>query len=88
MSRRIAKSLVLCSAVATAMMLTACGAKQEDVTLNIGFQKYGVLPIVKAQGSLEDALKAQGVTVKWVEFPAGTITRRFKCGQRSIWRSG
>ncbi len=71
MSRRIAKSLVLCSAVATAMMLTACGAKQEDVTLNIGFQKYGVLPIVKAQGSLEDALKAQGVTVKWVEFPAG-----------------
>ena len=71
MSRRIAKSLVLGSAVATAMMLSACGSKQEDVTLNIGFQKYGVLPIVKAQGSLEEALKAQGVTVKWVEFPAG-----------------
>ena len=71
MSRRIAKSLVLGSAVATAMMLSACGSKQEDVTLNIGFQKYGVLPIVKAQGSLEEALKAQGVKVKWVEFPAG-----------------
>jgi sulfonate transport system substrate-binding protein len=71
MSRRIAKSLVLGSAVATAMMLSACGSQSEDLTLNIGFQKYGVLPIVKAQGSLEEALKAQGVTVKWVEFPAG-----------------
>lgn len=71
MSRRIAKSLVLSSAVATAMMLSACGSQQDDVTLNIGFQKYGVLPIVKAQGVLEDALKAQGVQVKWVEFPAG-----------------
>ena len=71
MSRRIAKSLVLCSAVATAMMFTACSSQPDDVTLNIGFQKYGVLPIVKAQGSLEEALKAQGVKVKWVEFPAG-----------------
>ena len=66
------KSLVLSSAIATAMLLSGCGAKQEHtITLNIGFQKYGVLPIVKAQGSLEQALKAQGVAVKWVEFPAG-----------------
>lgn len=71
MSRRIAKSLVLCSAVATVMMLSACGSQPQNVTLNIGFQKYGILPIVKAQGALEEALKAQGVTVKWVEFPAG-----------------
>ena len=66
------KSLVLSSAIATAMLLSGCVAKQEHtITLNIGFQKYGVLPIVKAQGSLEQALKAQGVAVKWVEFPAG-----------------
>ncbi len=37
----------------------------------IGFQKYGLLPIVKARGELEKALKPQGVTVKWIEFPAG-----------------
>lgn len=71
MSRRFAKSLVLSAAVATAMMLSACSQPQEAVTLNIGFQKYGILPIVKAQGALEAALKAQGVEVKWVEFPAG-----------------
>ncbi|EXB23772.1 ABC transporter, substrate-binding, aliphatic sulfonates family protein [Acinetobacter baumannii 1437282] len=45
--------------------------KQETTTLNIGFQKYGILPIVKAKGELEKTLAAQGVQVKWVEFPAG-----------------
>lgn len=65
------KTLVL-SSVAAAMMLSGCGKKEaETVTLNIGFQKYGVLPIVKERGTLETALKAQGVNVKWVEFPAG-----------------
>lgn len=45
--------------------------KQETTTLNIGFQKYGILPIVKANGELEKTLAAQGIQVKWVEFPAG-----------------
>ena len=67
-----AKTLVLSSAVAGAMMLSGCGKKEaENVTLNIGFQKYGLLPILKERGSLEAALKDQGVAVKWVEFPAG-----------------
>ncbi len=67
-----AKTLVLSSAVAGAMMLSGCGKKEaENVTLNIGFQKYGLLPILKERGSLEAALKNQGVAVKWVEFPAG-----------------
>ena len=41
------------------------------MTLNIGFQKYGVLPILKERGTLETSLKEKGVNVKWVEFPAG-----------------
>ncbi|ENU81647.1 hypothetical protein F975_00256 [Acinetobacter sp. ANC 3789] len=45
--------------------------KTELKTLSIGFQKYGLLPIVKARGDLEKTLQAQGVQVKWVEFPAG-----------------
>lgn len=40
-------------------------------TLNIGFQKYGTLPVLKARGTLEQALKSEGVNVRWVEFPAG-----------------
>ena len=66
------KTSVLSAAVVGAMMLSGCGKKEaETVTLNIGFQKYGILPIVKERGTLETALKAQNVQVKWVEFPAG-----------------
>ena len=53
------------------MMLSGCDKKQEAVILNIGFQKYGVLPILKERGTLETSLKEQGVNVKWVEFQAG-----------------
>lgn len=65
------KTAVLSAAVAGVMMLSGCGKNQEAVTLNIGFQKYGVLPILKERGTLETSLKEQGVNVKWVEFPAG-----------------
>lgn len=66
------KTAVFSAVVMGAVAFSGCGQKQaETVTLNIGFQKYGVLPIVKARGTLETALKDQGVNVKWVEFPAG-----------------
>lgn len=67
------KSLALSAATVAVMMLTGCSKDQaqETITLNIGFQKYGILPIVKERGNLEKALEAQGVQVKWVEFPAG-----------------
>lgn len=44
---------------------------KSNTTLNIGFQKYGTLPVLKARGTLEQALKSEGVQVRWVEFPAG-----------------
>ncbi|WP_180059735.1 sulfonate ABC transporter substrate-binding protein [Acinetobacter sp. YH12128] len=67
------KTFVLSTAVVGAMMMSGCGKKEadENVTLNIGFQKYGLLPILKERGTLETALKSQGVNIKWVEFPAG-----------------
>jgi len=66
------KKITLVSvSLATIMMLTGCSKPQETTTLNIGFQKYGVLPIIKARGDLDKALKEKGVNVKWVEFPAG-----------------
>jgi len=67
----LAKTAVLSAAIAGVMMLSACSKQEQDVTLNIGFQKYGVLPILKERGNLETALKAQNINVKWVEFPAG-----------------
>lgn len=67
----IAKTAALSTAIAGVMLLSGCSKKEENVTLNIGFQKYGVLPILKERGTLETVLKQQGVNVKWVEFPAG-----------------
>jgi len=67
----IAKTAALSTAIAGVMLLSGCSKKEESVTLNIGFQKYGVLPILKERGTLETVLKEQGVNVKWVEFPAG-----------------
>ena len=36
-----------------------------------GFQKYGTLTVLKAKGDLDKRLSAQGIAVKWTEFPAG-----------------
>ncbi|MDQ7983599.1 sulfonate ABC transporter substrate-binding protein [Pseudomonas sp. G34] len=40
-------------------------------TLRIGYQKYGTLVLLKANGALEKRLAAKGVDVKWTEFPGG-----------------
>lgn len=77
--RSWATSTLIAASLASVMGVAGCAkkpeqqetTKQETTTLNIGFQKYGILPILKAKGELEKNLAAQGVTVKWVEFPAG-----------------
>ena len=78
-NRSWATSTIIAATIAGVMGVAGCAkkpeqqqsTKQENTTLNIGFQKYGILPIVKAKGELEKNLAAQGVHVKWVEFPAG-----------------
>lgn len=78
-NRSWATSTLIAASLTSLMGVTGCAkkpeqqgtTKQETTTLNIGFQKYGILPIVKAKGELEKTLAAQGVQVKWVEFPAG-----------------
>jgi sulfonate transport system substrate-binding protein len=44
---------------------------QTKEPLRIGYQKYGTLTLLKARGTLEKRLAAQGIEVKWTEFPAG-----------------
>ncbi|MBV8679043.1 MAG: sulfonate ABC transporter substrate-binding protein [Aquitalea sp.] len=51
------------------MSLTAHAAGSD--TLNIGYQKYGTLVLLKAQGTLEKKLAPLGVKVRWAEFPGG-----------------
>jgi len=56
---------------ALALSLSAPAIAQEKGTLRIGFQKYGTLTLLKARGTLDKRLAAQGIAVKWTEFPAG-----------------
>ncbi|MFB9327885.1 sulfonate ABC transporter substrate-binding protein [Paenibacillus aurantiacus] len=45
------------------------GGKTKEV--HIGYQKYGTMNIVKAKGTLDERLKAEGYSVSWTEFPGG-----------------
>jgi aliphatic sulfonates family ABC transporter substrate-binding protein len=39
--------------------------------VRVGYQRYGLLPLVKASGALERAFEAEGVAVEWREFAGG-----------------
>jgi sulfonate transport system substrate-binding protein len=64
---------ILFAAVAGALTLSLPSSvnAQEKSVLRIGYQKYGTLTILKARGSLDKRLAAQGIEVQWREFPAG-----------------
>jgi len=53
--------------------LAAVPARAADsgTRLRVGFQKYGNFVVLKARGTLEKRLASRGVTVQWLEFPAG-----------------
>ncbi len=68
----IARRSALALAVAAVTALATGGlARAEDGVVRIGFQKYGTLVLLKGKGALEEKLAPLGVTVKWIEFPAG-----------------
>lgn len=68
----IARRSALALAVAAVTALATGGlASAEDGVVRIGFQKYGTLVLLKGKGALEEKLAPLGVTVKWIEFPAG-----------------
>lgn len=49
----------------------ANGGQEPAKVLRIGYQKSGLLAVLKAQGSLDEKLKPLGYSIKWFEFPAG-----------------
>ncbi|WP_082508675.1 sulfonate ABC transporter substrate-binding protein [Burkholderia sp. Leaf177] len=50
---------------------TPARAEGSEKVFRIGYQKYGNFVVLKARGTLDKRLAAQGVTVQWLEFPAG-----------------
>ena len=62
------------------LVLGGCGDKKasenassskEEQVINIGYQKFGTLNILKSTSNLDKRLEEEGYTVKWVEFPGG-----------------
>jgi sulfonate transport system substrate-binding protein len=60
------------ASAAAGLVPTAGRAQTSPVSeLRIGYQKNGVLLVAKQQQLLEKRFAAQGITVKWAEFPFG-----------------
>lgn len=58
--------------LATGLAAAALPARAvEGGTFRIGYQKNGILVVAKQQGTIEQALKPLGVTVRWTEFSFG-----------------
>lgn len=51
----------------------AAGSPEQtkDLTVRIGYQKYGTINILKADGALDKKLAEQGIKIEWTEFPGG-----------------
>jgi sulfonate transport system substrate-binding protein len=49
----------------------ALPARAQSQKLRIGVQKYGTLIVLEVSGALEKRLTPTGVSVEWIEFPAG-----------------
>lgn len=66
------KALGIALGLSVISLSTAVHAEYNPKLLRIGFQKSAsLLTLLKVQGSVEKRLSAQGLEVKWVEFPAG-----------------
>ncbi len=59
-------------AVATLCLIAfAHGESNQPSAVRVGYQKYGTLNVVKAEGSFEKSLTNKGVKVTWILFTAG-----------------
>lgn len=50
---------------------TTSTVKTKGITLRIGYQKYGTINILKADGGLDKKLAEQSIKIEWTEFPGG-----------------
>jgi sulfonate transport system substrate-binding protein len=51
--------------------LPAAGLVAQTPRVHIGYQRYGLLPLVKASRALERAFEAEGVAIEWHEYVGG-----------------
>jgi sulfonate transport system substrate-binding protein len=63
--------IFFCIALLLLLVPPAGADDQKLSSVRIGYQKYGTLNIVKAEGSFEKSLAARGINVTWILFSAG-----------------
>jgi sulfonate transport system substrate-binding protein len=69
--------------------LGVCASCKKSRTVRIGYQKFGVLIILKERGSLEKALQESNVKVEWSEFSSGVpMMEAFHAGTLDFGISG
>jgi sulfonate transport system substrate-binding protein len=68
----------------------APGGQGEALSVvRIGYQKYGSLNVVKAQGTFDQELAQRGIKIQWTQFPAGPqLLEGVNVGSIDIGHSG
>jgi sulfonate transport system substrate-binding protein len=72
MQRRRALQLIgsgLVTGIMAKGMTPACADEVKEI--RIGYQKSGLLPVLKKRQTLDAVFKPQGITIKWIEFAFG-----------------
>jgi sulfonate transport system substrate-binding protein len=72
--RALLGALIAVGGLLTGALPASVQAQSDHIdpkVLRIGYQKYGSLTVLKARGTLEKRLAPEGISVKWIEFPAG-----------------
>lgn len=69
--RTFLKTIFTVSIAAIALAPASLFAQTAPKEIRIGYQKNGVLFLAKQTGQIDDAFKAKGIEVKWVEFSFG-----------------
>lgn len=59
------------AAIGLALAASSAVAAEKPDTVNIGYQKANIFALLKYRGTLDEDFKKQGITVRWIEFPAG-----------------
>lgn len=72
--RAIPALALLAAVVAGCQRLVAPRSADDGRVLRIGYQKGGALNLLRLHGDLERRLAPEGVTVQWLNFPAGPQT--------------
>ena len=67
----ISRRRLIAAAAAAAAWPVGPTSAATATTLRVGYQKSGILALLKRRGSLEKRLADFGVTVTWAEFPSG-----------------